>query len=228
MMAMRRKNLRPDAENLDMAPAFRHLSDELGRRVLRAQQCGSYVSPSTRWYCWQSHPGAEFLALLELNRQGFATHLPLFCDRQRHALRRGGRVTASPPPILPLFPGYGFVAFDIGADRWRAVASTRGVKRLFGSAPERPSPVPRGMVEKLIGEQGPDGYRDDGRAAARLPSIPTGAAVRITEGPFEGFVGICGLSADRRVQVLLDVMGSRSQLSLARGAVEQLENAVNG
>jgi transcriptional antiterminator RfaH len=39
--------------------------------------------------------------------------------------------------MLPLFPGYLFVAFDIGKDGWRKVNSTYGITRIvtLGNAP---------------------------------------------------------------------------------------------
>lgn len=205
-----------------MAPMFRHLSHDMARNVLREQQrgCGSHIPPTTNWYCWQSHQGAEFVALFELGRQGFITYLPMFCDRKRAPARRNGRAIVLPPPILPLFPGYGFVAFDPAADQWRRIVSTRGIRRLFGAHPERPLPVPRGIVEGFIRQSGPDGYADDDKPLPKLQRLRKGAQVRVMDGAFEGFAGICQMSADHRVRVLLEVFGRPTSVEMPRHAVE--------
>lgn len=215
-MARRKNGTNPAP--VDMAPTFRYLSDELSASVLRAQQCGSHVSASARWYCWQSHPGAEFIALLELSRQGFVTHLPLFCDRHRPPVRVGGRMVRKPPPILPLFPGYGFVAFDMARDRWRCTASTRGVKQLFSYTPERPLPVPAGVVERLIWRCGTDGYIDDDKPVKGL--IEPGTPMKILDGPFTDFVGICQMSTERRVTLLVEIMGRSAPVEVERYAAQ--------
>ena len=205
---------------LDMAPAFRHLSNDLALAVLRAQRCGSHLTPDTRWYCWQSHPGMELVALLDLTRQGFGAKLPLVCDRHRPPARRNGHVIVLPPPIVPLFPGYGFVPFDIKADRWRSIPSTRGVRRLFSFSSERPQPAPVGVVEAILARHGPNGYQDD---AAALDALPAGSTVRVTAGPFEAHLGrITEMTPDQRVKVLLSLFGRDTVVELARRQVVEV------
>jgi transcriptional antiterminator RfaH len=55
------------------------------------------------WYVVQTHPHAENKAAAHLQRQGFATYLPRYLKRRRHA-RRTEAIAA------PLFPRYLFVA----------------------------------------------------------------------------------------------------------------------
>ncbi len=86
--------------------------------------------------------GREVFAAEQLQRQGFVTFLPKQLKTVRHA--RKVRVA-----LGAYFPGYLFVEIDLAKDRWRSVNGTLGVSRLIG-AEERPTPVPRGVVEALI------------------------------------------------------------------------------
>ena len=76
-----------------------------------------------RWYVVHTQPNGEGRADLNLRRQGFATYLPRYARRRRHARRQ--EVVQR-----PLFPRYLFVTLDLARDRWRAVHSTFGVNRL--------------------------------------------------------------------------------------------------
>ena len=64
------------------------------------------ISNKQRWYVVQSQPNAELKAVAHLNRQGFATYLPRYLKRRRHA-RRVEIIAA------PLFPRYLFVSIDL-------------------------------------------------------------------------------------------------------------------
>ena len=94
-----------------------------------------------RWYVVQSQPNAELKAAAHLNRQGFATYLPRYVKRRRHARR----VEHVP---VPLFPRYLFVGIDMTTQRWRSIVSTVGVSRLICSG-EAPQAVPDQIVASL-------------------------------------------------------------------------------
>lgn len=79
-----------------------------------------------RWYVARTHPHVEAKAQAHLHRQGFATYLPQYLKKRRHA-RRFDTVQA------PLFPCYLFVAIDIQRQRWRSISSTVGVSHLVGN-----------------------------------------------------------------------------------------------
>ena len=63
------------------------------------------ATPISSWYVVQTQVHAERKAAAHLNRQGFATYLPAYMKRRRHA-RQVQNV------IAPLFPRYLFVAVD--------------------------------------------------------------------------------------------------------------------
>lgn len=51
------------------------------------------------------------------------------------------------------------------------------------------------------------------------PWVNPGEGVNITSGPLAGFYGICSWSSADRVKILLDIMGSRREISIPAEAV---------
>ena len=90
----------------------------------------TYHVPDAAWFLAQFKPNSHRIAERNLIRQGFQTFRPL----QEETRRARGTFTTR---MLPLFPGYLFVAFDIGKDGWRKVNSTYGITRIvtLGNAP---------------------------------------------------------------------------------------------
>lgn len=153
------------------------------------------------WFLAQLKPNAARIAETNLRRQGFETFLPLEVETRARA---GKFVTAE----RPLFPGYIFVAVDHADGHWRAVNSTAGITRLvsFGAAP---APVPAEIVADLQAR-----CDATGRLIAKTALEP-GDRVRVTQGPFADLLAeIEDIAPDRRVWVLLDVMGGRTRVGL--------------
>jgi transcriptional antiterminator RfaH len=157
--------------------------------------------PGTRWFLAQCKPNSHNVARRNLARQGFEVFLPL---QEATARSRGRFVTQ----LRPLFPGYLFVALDVRNGPWRAVNSTLGVTRLVSLGGE-PTPVPRDLVDQLRLRCDPDG---------RLLPVPTlrrGDRVTLGKGPFANFVAtIESLAPDRRIWVLLDLMGQQTRVAV--------------
>ncbi len=171
--------------------------------------CGSVpASEATdaRWYCVRTQYRHELVALAALWRDLFRAHLPQYVSRTR----------GNAPLILPLFPRYLFVRFATGRDPWRRVFSARGVERLFMADATTPLPLPAGVVEQLQARGRPgDGVIDDRVTAPTL----LGRTVAVTVGPFADARGLCVMSGEQRVQVLLEVLGRRVQVTVPRGHV---------
>ena len=159
-----------------------------------------------RWFLAHTQPKSERRAELHLGAQGFRTYLPVIEKTVRHA-RKLKTVQA------PLFPSYLFVILDLGRDRWLSVRSTIGVSRLLTTRDGRPVPVPRGIVESLIG-------RSDGELTRLDAGLVAGQQVRILSGPFADFVGTLErLDGAGRVKVLLGMMGTAVPVSLHRSVL---------
>jgi transcriptional antiterminator RfaH len=175
-----------------------------GPRALCAPAAFPAAAAGERWYCVMTQPRREPLARDQLERQGFRCFLPLLRRTVRHA-RRLATVQA------PLFPGYAFLALDLGRDRWRSVNGTRGVLRLV-LAGDRPLPVPVGVVETLLAAA------DLAGAVRMAEDLRPGDRVRILAGPLaDRLATVTRLDEKGRVALLLEILGAERPVVMARG-----------
>ncbi len=165
-------------------------------------------TPRPRWYVAHTQPNAEMRAILNLERQGFATYLPRYLKQRRHARR----VDIVPAPV---FPRYLFVSIDLACQRWLSIRSTVGVSRLVTQG-DRPLPVPDGIVDSLIG-------RHDETGHVRLlapPGLQAGDQVRVLAGAFEETLGLLEqITDEQRVIILLDLLGRKVRVTLDSGLI---------
>ena len=159
------------------------------------------------WYIVRTHARAEVKAALNLERQGFATYLPRYLKRRRHA-RRVEIVPA------PLFPRYLFVAIDIAGQRWRSIQSTFGVAQLVCNGDD-PSAVSAAIVEELRQREDEKGFIQFARRG-----FARGEKIRVVEGVFSACLGLFeGMTDHERVTVLLDLLGRKVRVVMDRDAV---------
>jgi transcriptional antiterminator RfaH len=162
----------------------------------------------SRWYVVQTHPCAEGRAVTHLARQGFATYLPRYLKKRRHA-RLVETVAA------PLFPRYLFVAIDIATQRWRSISSTLGVTHLVCNG-QYPVPVSDDVIDALRSREDESGF-------VRLPAWPSFVEVdkvRLLDGAFTDCIALFeGMKDIQRVSVLLDLLGRKVRLVLAADLV---------
>lgn len=159
------------------------------------------IPSATEWYLAQLRPNCAALAKRNLARQGFGSFLPL----ERYTKRSGKRLM---PAKRPYFPGYLFVSVAAHSSPWRAILSTSGISQLvrFG---DKPSPVPSSLVSEL------QRACDDDGCLSLHAEFKEGESVRIARGPFAGLVGrIDQLTPEKRVWVLLDVIGKSTRVSI--------------
>jgi transcriptional antiterminator RfaH len=165
-------------------------------------------SGQPQWYVVQTQANAENKAVAHLARQGFATYLPRYLKRRRHA-RRVDVVAA------PLFPRYLFVEINMAVQRWRSIYSTVGVSRLVCNG-EYPTPVPERVVDLLKNREDTSGFIQ----LDHRPKFQTGDKIRILEGAFYDCLGIYDGMPDRdRVGILLDLLGRKVRVLLNAEAI---------
>lgn len=157
------------------------------------------VSSNLAWYVAQTQIQSEAKACANLVQQGFEVYLPCYLRTVRHA-RRANVVKA------PLFPSYIFVRIDMESQRWRAINSTIGVKRLVGHE-GTPARIATDVVEGLKEHELADGFLSMVTPTVRLK---TGDAVRILRGAFDSCRGIFQAQTDNeRVEILLEMLGRK-------------------
>jgi len=161
------------------------------------------MDPGERWYVVHTQPRGETTASRHLARQGFNAFLPEYLKRRRHA-RRVDYVRA------PVFPRYLFVAMDVAATRWRAIASTVGVSHLVCNG-DSPVAVPRGVVEEIRARADDNGLV---KLAPRF-SFRAGDAVKVIAGALADQVGwFLSASDEERVVLLLDMLGRQVRIKV--------------
>ena len=155
------------------------------------------------WYVVATKPLQEPVAHEHLSRQGYKALLPQLRLRKR---RRGKWQEV----IEPTFPGYIFVALELGVDDMGPIRSTQGCRELvrFG---QTPAVVPHKVIQAL--EQSNHLQTSDG--ATKDPFYP-GDVVTIESGPFQGLSAIYAMAkgADR-VQVLISMLGQEQRVNLS-------------
>lgn len=177
-------------------------TDSEGSVASLRMSCGSR-STGPRWHCVWTHPQREYQALQGLVEQRWDCYLPLCIERGN---KRPDRITA-------LFPRYLFVKLDSASDPWGSIQHTAGVGGLIRHAPDRPTPVPPGVVEHLLLRTSFRSVVDDPGDAPRT-DIPLGAAVSVVGGALDGLQGVIALSGPERCRVLLRLLGRMVPLNV--------------
>lgn len=169
----------------------------------------SFHDRNANWFLVQLKPNCGQIAQKNLTRQGFDTFLPL----EEQTLQKNGKfITAT----RPLFPGYMFVAFDPERSFWRSVNSTYGITRLV-SFGKKPVAVPQGLVSELMERC------DDQGQLLPPPALKPGDHVTLIKGPFTSFVAeVEKIDPDRRIWVLMDIMGGRTRVAVAPEQVQMV------
>jgi transcription antitermination factor NusG len=167
-------------------------------------ECGSHSG--ARWYCVQTVRGRESEVRDRLEAQGFGTFLPLV------QVARDGKAV-----MEVAFPSYAFVRFDVAAQQWRCIHSTRGVRRLFSTAPERPTPMRDAAFARLLAEGIAKPLTDD--LPAKL--YQAGVMLRVADGasPWCDKQGMCLWSDGERVTLMMQLFGRDTPLTLHRRQV---------
>jgi len=164
------------------------------------------------WYLIHTKPREERLAKKHLERQGYATYLPLAPLRRR---RRGRTIRV----IDPMFPRYLFINLSDETDDWRPIRSTIGVSTLvrFGMVPAQ---VPVSLITALRQRENAEGIQP-------IPDrdYRSGDRVRVAEGLMEGYEGIFQCRTGReRVVLLLEIAKKTVMVRLESHQIEPLQD----
>jgi transcriptional antiterminator RfaH len=148
------------------------------------------------------------VAEANLKAQGFATFNP----QLRAPVKQFGKVVKR---LRPVFPGYCFVHCSLADGRFRAINSTRGVKRFAGPPGLTPTPVRAGVVNALM-RRCPDGVLDPTAGELRI-----GQQVRLEDCAFAGALArVHELDDAARVRVLISLLGSERVVTVPRSSVQ--------
>lgn len=149
-----------------------------------------------RWYVVCVGPQMEFKVERDLKLAGFDAYTP---RAQYRKVVRGKKTMIE----RALFTGYVFAGFDIEREAWFGpITSTKGVSCIL-SCRDIPIGVGADEIERLRRAQvaGVFDFTNPGL------SYREGAAVRIEEGPFTGFIAkVKSATAKKRIKILLEFL----------------------
>lgn len=180
------------------------------------------VQLNPRWYVFQTGGNQEFFVERQLNRKKFVTWIPSeTVDKKRMGVIIGQERRA-------LFRSYGFVRLDLSTDNWRPIASTYGVKRLFGATPDKPIPVPEGVIESLqcavLGITEEHDIVVVPVEETPIPILVLEGMVEVLAGPMIGHVGILQSTSASRAQLLMHILGAQVPVTFKRINVRMVQD----
>jgi len=172
----------------------------------------------TAWYVVHSYAGYENkvkknlehrIESMGMQNQIFQVIVP---TEEEVELKDGQRRTTE----RRIFPGYVLVEMVMNDDTWYVVRNTPGVTD-FVRLGSKPVPLRPEEVDKIL-------RRMEAEAPKIKVSFRVGQRVRITEGPFEDFVGVVdAIDTDRgRVRVLVSVFGRETPIEVDFLQVERI------
>jgi len=164
---------------------------------------------SLYWFVIHTKPRSEKRVKTHFEGMEIETLLPL-CEDYRSLKGRIHRVTH------PFFPNYLFARLDLERHYYK-VKWTRGVNRILGIG-NKPVPVPELIIQTLK-ERMPS---DD--TVKLLDDLKEGDPVQITSGPLKDFIGVFqkGLSSNRRVKILLNLIGVEVPVQIPRHQIKKV------
>jgi transcriptional antiterminator NusG len=168
------------------------------------------TNKKARWFVVHVYSGHEKKVAEALRQRTETLHLldkilRVFIPTQdKIQIRRGQRRTVSEK----IFPGYILVEMEMSDNAWLAIRTTEGVTGFVGMS-SRPTPLPKSEVEAIMkyAEQSDTQYKAD---------FVDGEAVRITDGPFNDFLGtVDNIDEERgKVTVLINIFGRETPVEL--------------
>jgi transcriptional antiterminator RfaH len=163
------------------------------------------------WYLVHLKPRQEYVALANLERQGYECYLPQI---------RLERIRRSKVEVVtePMFLRYLFIRLDRSdqGKSWSPIRSTLGVSQLvtFGS---RPAKVDDTLIDIL---------RQQERILPKQNMFYRGDLVLITDGPFAGLEAIYQtMDGKQRALILMEILAKHVPMEIDAGRLKKVGNA---
>lgn len=170
------------------------------------------------WYVVHTYSGHESKVAETLKQRAKTLNLSdkiiqvLIPTQEKIQIKRGERKTIREK----IFPGYMLVYLELTDDSWLAVRTTQGVTGFVGIG-NKPTALPKHEVEaiqKYISQSAPQ-YKAE---------FVEGEAVKITDGPFNDFLGsVQSIDESKgKVEVLVSIFGRETPVELDFLQVEKI------
>ena len=158
-----------------------------------------------QWYTLHTKPNSEYQVAMVLQEVGVHTFVPSIevSTTQRRKKRK------------PFFPGYIFIKYDFSADGFSRLRWTPGLRYVV-AVDGMPLSLPETVIDAIKAQTR--------QYTGNRPRFSAGDTVRIVDGPFRDMFGVISadVSAARRVQVLLNVLGRVNKVHLDVDSVQKV------
>ncbi len=168
-------------------------------------------NPRAKWYIVHVYSGHENKVSEALRQRAQTLNLEsqilqtLIPTQEKIQIKRGQRKTVNEK----IFPGYMLINMEMTDQSWLAVRTTAGVTGFVGTGGNKPLPLSRTEVEaiqKYVSQTEPKFKAD----------YIEGEAVKITDGPFNDFLGTVSKIDESRgkIEVLINIFGRETPVEL--------------
>lgn len=162
------------------------------------------------WYAVYTNIRCEFRAYRGLKAKGFDVFFPTY---EKQVGRHGRKKHMKTCPTLSR---YVFVAVEqIGANNFREVRSTDGVESILTGSDGEPVRIPPEMLAMIRAvDKFGDIITDERIHRETIMGVEVGGELRVTEGPFAGFIGIIQKIGERKdsVDILISIFGRKTPI----------------
>ena len=172
-----------------------------------------------KWYTVKTVSGQEKKAKLyiesELTRDGLSKYVSqiLIPLEKVIQIRQGKKVTVE----KNFYPGYIFIEADLNAEVLHAIKGVTGVAKFLPDN-EKPVPLRLSEVNRILGKV-------DELSEAESFEVPfiLGEAVKVIDGPFNGFTGMIEdiNEEKKKLKVIVKIFGRKTPLELNYIQVEK-------
>lgn len=173
-----------------------------------------------RWYIIHAYTGFERKVaasiLEEAEKRGIRDkfqEVSVPCEEILE-MRRGKKVLSE----RNMFPGYVLANMEMTDATWQLVRTTDKVAGFLGGRGQRPQPISEAEANAIFAQ-----VKAGADAPKRAFSFEIGDQVKVTDGPFESFVGIVeGLDeAKEKLKVSVSIFGRPTPVELDFGQVQK-------
>lgn len=162
------------------------------------------------WIVAISKPARENYAAENLSRLDQQFYFPRIVEQVMRGPRQHRTLIER---AVPLFPRYIFVRIE---HQWRYLLNVYGLAGVIMKG-EEPQFAPQQAIDAMLARQDDEGLVQ----LPRIEDLQPGESVKVTGGQFEGHKGIYqGMSSKDRQKVLLDVLGRKTPVLIAKGMLQ--------
>ncbi|MEG6523908.1 transcription termination/antitermination protein NusG [Desulfotomaculum sp. 1211_IL3151] len=174
---------------------------------------------SKQWYVVHTYSGYENKVKANLERRIESMNMEdkifrILVPMEDEVEIKNGKKKISKKKV---FPGYVLVEMIMTDDSWYVVRNTPGVTGFVGSG-SKPIPLNEDEAKAIIKQMGME------EPKAKI-NINLGENIRVTDGPFENFVGVIEeIYPDKgKVKVMVSMFGRETPIELDFAQIQKLE-----